>query len=165
MNKIIQLGLVGLSAIALTACGGDNNDGITEVTFSDLTSTGVDGYKINVTIDDGDESIFDDITYYFCSGALGPGPDYEDYAAVSGELTGEEPDFDHGKLNEDLTALDFYSDSENIPVNGYTVYSDNGILEEGQTYDFMWWDDVPTGSVHINSISPFDCNSVPIPVG
>ena len=159
MNKIVQFGLIGLSAVALTACGGDsNNDGITEAAFSDLAATGLNGYKINVDIDSDED--FTNITYYFCTDFY---MDY-DYAAVTpeyGEWDGDEPDFDYGNLSHTNNELDFDSFGSN--PDGYTISSETEVLEEGQAYDLMIWDDVPTGAVHINRISEFDCDSIEVP--
>ena len=162
MNKFVKLGLIGLSAIALTACGGSSNkdDGVTEAAYSDLVATGLNGYKINVDIDDGVGGIHDDITYYFCT-------DFYmgyDYAAVEpgyGEWDGDEPDFDYGTLSYTNDELDF--DSHGDDPDGYTVSSGTQVLEEGQTYDLGVWGVMGIGSVKVNWISEFDCDSITPP--
>ena len=166
MNKFVQLWLIGLSAIAFTACGSSSNkdDGITEVTYEELLNTGVDGYKINVDIDDGGE-VDSGVTYYFCTGALGP--DDEDYAAVTGDLTGDEPDYDHGYLSDVDEYLEFDSRNEGMEdPDGYSIISLDRILQEGETYDIEVWGVMlmEPVTVHINSISAFDCSTVPEPV-
>lgn len=160
MKKFAEIALISVIGIALTGC--DGNKKATEVTYDALLATGINGYKINVDIDDGIEQ-FNSIDYYFCSDSI-MGYDYFAQNSSSGEWQGEEPDFDYGDLDsEDPTYLDFFTDSGN-PPSPYSVISEEMVLKEGETYGFDLWANEDIGTVYIRSISDFDCSTIMEPI-
>lgn len=158
MKKFTKFALIGMVGFSLTACNDSDNNA--SVTYQSLLDTGVDGYKINVDINDG-QYLHENIDYYFCSNSV-EGYDYFAQEAASGPWDGNsEPDFDYGDLDSEGMYLDFLSDSGN-PPSSYSVIVDNETLTEGQTYEFEMWSYEETGSVYIRSISNFDCSQLDI---
>jgi len=158
MNKITKLIFISVAGVALTACGGDNGSN-NSVDFADLIETGLNGYKINVTLDfdvadDPDSSI----DYYFCTENV----EGLDYYANTSEFAGvpieDEPDFDYGFLSiPDPGVLLF---SENAVSSDYVILSEEETLEEGQTYDYDAEDSDYSGTVTVNNISNYSCPTI-----
>ncbi len=170
MKKFTKIALIGMVGFALTACN-DSDSPVAAVTpappappavvsYEALLNTGVNGYKINVDINDSVNQ-YSGINYYICTDSAKVF-DYFAHDPLDGgawNLTNL-PNFDHGNLQAgaEPTELQFLSDSG---MSNYSVDSADENLTEGQTYVFTLWDYFPdAGTIDINSISDFNCSTI-----
>ena len=158
MHLLLLVAVTILGISGLTSCDNNNNTEGTKVTYEALLNTGVNGYKINVDINDSQE-LHNSIDYYFCTDGIGEF-DYFAQNSSSGPWNGAElADFDYGSLENVGEDLNFSADCANLP-SPYTVTSENMVLEEGQTYEFKVWDYNDSGTIHIRSIGDFNCSEI-----
>lgn len=174
MKNFTKIALSGIVGIALTACGSSSSSsgGITptppnEVTFQDLNITGVNGYKINVDVNQSGD-ITENIDYYVCTdGVSNPGniSDDWDYFAVDHNTTPDwngttEPDFDYGYIDIDTTTDHLVLTSEPKVIANNITLDENVTLVEGETYSLFFQPNQLDGTVTVNTISDFNCSTL-----
>ena len=175
MKKNI-LSLIAIASVStlLIGCGGGGGDedggtpidpeildeNITAISLYDLDVSGDLGYMLSVNID-GTLDPADNITYYFCEDKFGdatPGVGVPVDAKYNYLATYENSrDYDIGFIqNVNDTSIWLYSQIGREGFGVYPIISNNGLLEEGNTYDINF-----EGTIEINGIATIDCSTIP----
>lgn len=163
MKKIMSFAFAAALVAGFSGCDSSSSSGSlsdVNVTFSDLNNTGEMGYLINVDLDFNDDT-YDGagVDYYFCTDAVSS-YDYYAYALEGYEPLVNEPDYDYGGLfyAAGSGTLHFISNSHSGVA--YDVNSSSNGFTTGQTYSIaitLYGNPETSGTVHINSISDFNC--------